>query len=162
MLASERMNKFLKSLTAATNHNEESIARAYSSVFHLELMAIKDDPAFGATPPYLLPDIYIQLPNPPPGWMDDTVTVPVNSSVHKALIEMYETHAPDRDPAFDLALRNMADTPTQVTNHTACTLDGVLFKSTVSRRKSRRTDNTGVMYVYKPEHNKVKQEVRSA
>ena len=36
----------------------------------------------------------------------------------------------------------------QLTLHDACTLDGVLFKATTAKRKTRRTDNTGFMYVY--------------
>lgn len=61
MLASERMNKWLNGLSAATVNVEESVARAYSRAYHLEMMEIDADPNFGATPPYLLPDIYIQV-----------------------------------------------------------------------------------------------------
>lgn len=69
------------------------------------------------------------------------------------MIDLYHTHGPDDDAKFTSALLKLGEDAAELKTHDACTLDGVLFKASTARRKTRRTDNTGCMYVFARDNN---------
>jgi hypothetical protein len=64
MLAGERMNKTLKSLTKATHGVLEGLARSYGVLLAMELRDVEANPRLFETPTYLKGDVTIQVVDP--------------------------------------------------------------------------------------------------
>jgi hypothetical protein len=64
MLAGERMNKKLKSLTKATQGILEGLARSYGVLLAMEVKDVEANPRLFETPTYLKGDITIQVVDP--------------------------------------------------------------------------------------------------
>jgi hypothetical protein len=62
ILASERFNKWINNLSAATNHVFTALANEYSPVFYLDVERLRQSPSLCCTPVYLRRDLEIHTP----------------------------------------------------------------------------------------------------
>lgn len=90
ILTSERFNRWLKGLSAATAHSTAGIAKEFEVMLCLDLERLSNDPRLAETPAYLSPDIRVCIPTAPDPDRANTRSIEPGSAMERAIHRQWE------------------------------------------------------------------------